>query len=129
MLSEFPSGKRCQVNSLRNWNLCLSKDYGKNRSYLLYSKAGFNLEYFDSRLVTLLENSVPRQQKTLHKFYQIQYIILAGNIKGNAAKWKYCISMFLSYQSLLFHLIKTLEKNKKRANNWHERHRSIFTFR
>lgn len=83
MLSEFPSGKGCQVNSLRNWNLCLSKDDGKNRSYLLYSIVGFNLEYFDRRLLTLLENKFPRQQKALHKFYQI---ILARKIERNAAK-------------------------------------------
>lgn len=96
MLSELPSGKRCQVNSLRNWNLCLSKDNGKNRNYLLYSIPGFNLEYFDSRLIILLENCVPKQQKTLHTLYQIQQIVLARKLQGNAPKLAIVDQFFLT---------------------------------
>lgn len=73
-------------------------------------------------MVTLLENTVPGQQKPFTNLDQIQQIILARRIDGNGEKWKYCMSVFWNYQSLFSPLTKMLknvgEKKKgKRSNN------------
>lgn len=70
-------------------------------------------------MVTLLENTVPRQQKPFTNLDQIQQIILARRIDGNGEKWKYCMSVFWNYQSLFFPLTKMLknvgEKKKEKG--------------